>query len=104
MRGRLWHMWKEALSQHSDPIAAWASIVEDPEKSKSYKQARGKGGHVRVSWQKATKLISARSFIRSANTGRTALPVSPDSGHVDDQLCFRGQIHLSARRRNAQLL
>lgn len=60
MRGRLWHMWKEALSQHSDPIAAWASIVEDPEKSKSYKQARGKGGHVRVSWQEATKLISAQ--------------------------------------------
>ncbi|WP_098742866.1 nitrate reductase subunit alpha [Paenibacillus sp. EZ-K15] len=60
MRGRLWHMWKEALSQHSDPIAAWASIVEDPEKSGSYKQARGKGGHVRVSWQEATKLISAQ--------------------------------------------
>lgn len=60
MRGRLWHMWKEALGQHSDPIAAWASIVEDPEKSKSYKQARGKGGHVRVSWQEATKLISAQ--------------------------------------------
>lgn len=60
MRGRLWHMWKEALSQHSDPIAAWASIVEDPEKSRSYKQARGKGGHVRVSWQEATKLISAQ--------------------------------------------
>ncbi|MGE7826397.1 nitrate reductase subunit alpha [Paenibacillus sp. NPDC093718] len=60
MRGRLWHMWKEALSQHSDPIAAWASIVEDPEKSKFYKQARGKGGHVRVSWQEATKLISAQ--------------------------------------------
>lgn len=60
MRGRLWQMWNEALSQHSDPIAAWASIVEDPEKSKSYKQARGKGGHVRVSWQDATKLISAQ--------------------------------------------
>ncbi|MEC0239193.1 nitrate reductase subunit alpha [Paenibacillus dokdonensis] len=60
MRGRLWRMWNEALSQHSDPIAAWASIVEDPEKSKSYKQARGKGGHVRVSWQDATKLISVQ--------------------------------------------
>ncbi|MEC0205199.1 nitrate reductase subunit alpha [Paenibacillus lautus] len=60
MRGRLWHMWQEALSQYSDPIAAWASIVEDPEKSKSYKQARGKGGHVRVSWQEATKLIAAQ--------------------------------------------
>lgn len=60
MRGRLWHMWQEALSQNSDPITAWASIVEDPEKSKSYKQARGKGGHVRVSWQEATKLIAAQ--------------------------------------------
>lgn len=60
MRGRLWHMWKEALNEHGDPIAAWASIVEDPSKSKSYKQARGKGGHVRVSWQEATKLIAAQ--------------------------------------------
>ncbi|WP_456289798.1 nitrate reductase subunit alpha [Paenibacillus sp. AK002] len=60
MRGRLWHMWKEALNEHGDPIAAWASIVEDPTKSKSYKQARGKGGHVRVSWQEATKLIAAQ--------------------------------------------
>ncbi|ACX64262.1 nitrate reductase subunit alpha [Paenibacillus sp. Y412MC10] len=60
MRGRLWHMWKEALNEHGDPIAAWASIVEDPAKSKSYKQARGKGGHVRVSWQEATKLIAAQ--------------------------------------------
>ncbi|AYB45393.1 nitrate reductase subunit alpha [Paenibacillus lautus] len=60
MRGRLWHMWKEALNEHGDPIAAWASIVEDSAKSKSYKQARGKGGHVRVSWQEATKLIAAQ--------------------------------------------
>lgn len=60
MRGRLWRLWKEALKQHDDPVAAWASIVEDPEKANSYKQARGKGGHVRVSWQDATQLISAQ--------------------------------------------
>ncbi|KAF9115535.1 hypothetical protein BGX30_006229, partial [Mortierella sp. GBA39] len=60
MRGKLWHMWNEALNQHGDPVAAWASIVEDPEKARSYKKARGKGGHVRVSWADATKLISAQ--------------------------------------------
>ncbi|WP_410511029.1 nitrate reductase subunit alpha [Paenibacillus sp. BR2-3] len=60
MRGRLWRLWKQALSEFADPVAAWASIVEDPEKAKSYKQARGKGGHVRVSWQEATVLIAAQ--------------------------------------------
>ncbi|WP_144530092.1 molybdopterin-dependent oxidoreductase, partial [Peribacillus simplex] len=28
--------------------------------AKAYKQARGKGGHVRVTWPDATKLISAQ--------------------------------------------
>jgi nitrate reductase alpha subunit len=60
IRGRLWRLWRQALSQHANPIEAWASIVEDPEKSQSYKQARGKGGHVRVSWQDAVQLISAQ--------------------------------------------
>ncbi len=60
MRGRLWRLWKQALIEHTDPIAAWASIVEDPDKANSYKQARGKGGHVRVKWEDATQLISAQ--------------------------------------------
>lgn len=60
MRGRLLHMWRQALAEHKDPISAWASIVEDPEKSKSYKKARGKGGHVRVSWEESTRLIAAQ--------------------------------------------
>ncbi len=61
MRGKLWNLWKEAIVEHDhDPIKAWASIVEDPEKAKIYKQARGKGGHVRVDWQEATKLIAAQ--------------------------------------------
>lgn len=60
MRGRLWRLWKQALQETSDPVAAWASIVEDPEKAGSYKQARGKGGHIRVSWEAATQLIAAQ--------------------------------------------
>ncbi|MFD3260487.1 nitrate reductase subunit alpha [Paenibacillus lentus] len=60
MRGRLWRMWKQALQEASDPVAAWSSIVEDPEKARAYKQARGKGGHVRVTWEEATRLIAAQ--------------------------------------------
>lgn len=60
MRGKLWTMWKEAMHEYHDPIKAWASIVEDPEKAETYKKARGKGGHVRVDWREATKLIAAQ--------------------------------------------
>ncbi|MFC5464310.1 nitrate reductase subunit alpha [Lederbergia graminis] len=60
MRGKLRRLWKSALQDHSSPVDAWASIVEDAEKSKVYKQARGKGGHVRVTWQDALQLISAQ--------------------------------------------
>jgi len=60
VRGHLWRMWKEALTKTSNPLEAWGSIVEDAEKAKLYKQARGKGGHVRVSWQEVVQLISAQ--------------------------------------------
>ncbi len=60
MRGKLWRLWQNALEEHGDPIKAWGSIIEDPEKAKSYKQARGMGGHVRVTWRDVTKLIAAQ--------------------------------------------
>lgn len=60
MRGKLMKLWRAALAEHKNPVKAWASIVEDPEKARLYKQARGKGGHVRTSWQEATQLIAAQ--------------------------------------------
>ncbi|QKX52038.1 nitrate reductase subunit alpha [Planococcus glaciei] len=60
MRGRLWRLWKAARETHRNPVAAWASIVEDPEKAQLYKSARGKGGHVRVNWEDALELIAAQ--------------------------------------------
>ncbi|RNF41177.1 nitrate reductase subunit alpha [Planococcus salinus] len=60
MRGRLWRLWKSARSMHANPVDAWASIVEDPEKAQFYKSARGKGGHVRVNWDDALELIAAQ--------------------------------------------
>lgn len=59
VRGVLINLWREALQAHQNPLDAWKSIVEHPEKAKSYKQARGKGGFVRAEWPEVLKLISA---------------------------------------------
>ncbi|GMA41289.1 hypothetical protein GCM10025883_33340 [Mobilicoccus caccae] len=59
-RGVLVEMFREAKAQFDDdPVRAWASIVEDPEKARRYKQARGKGGLVRVTWEEAVEIASA---------------------------------------------
>ncbi|MGG3937920.1 nitrate reductase subunit alpha [Anoxybacillus kestanbolensis] len=58
VRGVLLNMWREALQQHKNPIDAWKSIVENPEKAKRYKQARGKGGFVRAEWDEVLKLVA----------------------------------------------
>ena len=42
MRGALAELWREARKT-KDPIEAWKWIVEDPERSKSYKSQRGLG-------------------------------------------------------------
>ena len=60
IRGVLWTMWLEAKNLFAgDSVAAWKSIVENPEKSREYKAARGHGGLVRVKWSDALELISA---------------------------------------------
>lgn len=37
IRGKLWELWTAAKKEYENPLDAWASIVEDPEKSKKYK-------------------------------------------------------------------
>ncbi|HHP7236735.1 MAG TPA: nitrate reductase subunit alpha, partial [Desulfobacterales bacterium] len=59
VRSELLQMWRSALSQHPDPVEAWRSIVEDPEKRRAYQRLRGKGGFVRVSWEEAADLTAA---------------------------------------------
>ncbi len=58
VRKALWDMYSEALNKGLDPVDAWASIVEDPERASRYKRARGKGGWKRVSWDEALNLIA----------------------------------------------
>jgi nitrate reductase / nitrite oxidoreductase, alpha subunit len=59
VRGLLLDMYREAKSRLGDPVAAWADVVGDPERSRQYKAARGKGGLVRASWDEATEMIAA---------------------------------------------
>lgn len=67
IRSALLEMWRHELEQAGDPVAAWRSIVEDPDKAKRYKQARGKGGFVRADWDEVNTMISA-SLIHTIQT------------------------------------
>ena len=58
-RGLLVEMYREAKARLTDPVAAWADVVGDPQRRRRYQQARGKGGHVRVSWDEAVEIIAA---------------------------------------------
>jgi len=58
VRGRLMKLWREARKTMT-PVQAWASIVEDAAKRKSYTSMRGSGGLVRANWDEVTELIGA---------------------------------------------
>jgi len=62
LRGVLTDLWRAAKAEHSDPVAAWASIVEDPVRRKRYQQARGKGGFRRSSWDEVEEIIAASTI------------------------------------------
>jgi nitrate reductase alpha subunit len=58
-RGVLVEMYREAKDRLGDPVAAWAEVTTDPVKRRRYQSARGKGGHVRVSWDEAIEIVAA---------------------------------------------
>jgi nitrate reductase / nitrite oxidoreductase, alpha subunit len=59
VRGQLLDIWREALARLGDPVAAWAEITADPERTARYKGARGMGGFVRSTWPEVSELIAA---------------------------------------------
>lgn len=42
-----------------DPVLAWAAVTGDPEVSRRYKAARGKGGLVRATWEETAEIVAA---------------------------------------------
>ncbi|MGE3067522.1 MAG: nitrate reductase subunit alpha, partial [Hyphomicrobiaceae bacterium] len=58
VRSRLLKLWRDARVMRT-PVAAWASIVEDPAKRAAYTRKRGLGGFVRATWDEVTEIIAA---------------------------------------------
>jgi len=69
-RGRLLAAWREARKTLA-PLEAWRAIVDDPQKSREIKSARGLGGLVRTSWDEAIEITAAAHL-------STALRWGPD--------------------------
>lgn len=59
VRSTLLDFYREAKQRVGDPVLAWKEVVEDPQKSAAYKQERGKGGMVRVSWDEVNEIVAA---------------------------------------------
>src|SRR5690606_32961577 len=58
VRARLLQEWRNAR-RNMAPVAAWRSIVQDPEKRKSWVTRRGRGGFVRAGWDEVNEIIAA---------------------------------------------
>jgi len=68
VRRRLIELWR-AERRTKDPVEAWAAIVEDPAKAKSYKQIRGLGGFVRAKWDEVEEVIAAANVYTAKRYG-----------------------------------
>ena len=62
LRGTLVDLWRAAKAGHSDPVSAWASIVENEASRRRYQTARGKGGFRRATWDEALEIIAASTI------------------------------------------
>ena len=62
IRSELMRLWREKRRTMS-AIAAWKSIIENPEEAKRYKSCRGLGGFVRLEWQEAYEIIAAANAV-----------------------------------------
>ncbi len=69
VRKPLLKLWREARARFDNPVEAWASIVEDEEKARSYKSARGLGGFVRSSWNEVNEIIASANVYTAKTHG-----------------------------------
>ncbi|MDE2062327.1 MAG: nitrate reductase subunit alpha [Bradyrhizobium sp.] len=68
VRSRLIRLWRAARATMT-PVAAWKSIVENPEKRASYVQKRGLGGFVRCNWAEVNEIIAAANAYTAKTYG-----------------------------------
>ncbi|WP_257387445.1 nitrate reductase subunit alpha [Tahibacter caeni] len=61
VRSALLKLWREARRSQA-PAQAWAAIVGDADKARSYKSKRGMGGFVRATWDEVDEIIAASNL------------------------------------------
>ncbi|MBP9517628.1 MAG: nitrate reductase subunit alpha, partial [Veillonella sp.] len=69
VRGELAELWREAKKNAPNALEAWKTIVENPEKSRKYKKARGLGGFVRSNWDEASEIVAASMLYTATKYG-----------------------------------
>jgi nitrate reductase alpha subunit len=69
LRGALMDLWRAAKREHTDPVEAWTSIVEDEGARTRFQQARGKGGFRRASWDEALEIMAAANIYTTKKYG-----------------------------------
>jgi len=82
IRGAMLDLWRKARAEHDDPVAAWRSLVNDPEKRGRWQRARGKGGLRRIDWDTCLEIIAAASVqtIKDRGPDATCRTRRPRSG------------------------
>ncbi len=68
VRSRLMKLWRAARATMT-PVAAWKSIVENPEARKSYTSKRGLGGFVRSNWAEVNEVIASANAYTAKTYG-----------------------------------
>ena len=69
VRKPLLKLWRDARKRFENPVDAWAFIVEDPLRAKSYKSTRGLGGYIRSSWEEVNEIIAAANVYTAKQYG-----------------------------------
>ncbi|MBM3269031.1 MAG: nitrate reductase subunit alpha [Candidatus Sericytochromatia bacterium] len=59
VRKVLWDFYQAEKQKGKDAVEAMGAVLEDEQKSKAYKAARGKAGWKRVSWDEAVEMVAA---------------------------------------------
>ena len=59
VRGVLVEMYREAKAASAIRCSRGRTSSDDPVRRRRYKQARGKGGLVRVGWEEAAEIVAA---------------------------------------------
>lgn len=57
IRSTLYSLWNDVLFKTKDPVKSWDHIHSDLNLSKIYKDARGHGGFIRISWNDVNTII-----------------------------------------------